>query len=521
MKLSTKQLKELVEIKSCRDLWRKNFFDFVVDGLGHKRNDELRWGDLSKDHKELCEFLQFSAEKFKLVLMPRCSLKSCITTVGYALWRLTQNPNLRILIYSDKNEKAEGFLADIKNHISGEAGGSQFRRVFGNWVDTNKWTLSQIVVKPRTAMTKEPSVDTSGIDASKVGLHYDIILFDDIVTDLNVTTKSLMDKTYDCFKKSLSLLIPGGEVIVVGTRWSFGDAYGRMIADNAGEWGVFVRQAVVDGRHPFASIGLTPQFLAQQRKQQGSFLFSCLYLNTPVDDDTQLFKPSGFKFYGDSILTEGLYITGTCDPAGVGDDYSAFTVVGTDKNLRMFLLYASQKKFKPHEIVDEIIRLNYRFKFVKFGIETNLFEGMLETELDRAMKEERGNPNWAPFSVEVFRSSGTSRLGKEARVRGLQPFHERGDLVFPGTSIEESRGAVDELIQQMLQWTASHKPPHDDLIDSLAFHVQLVRRGHGDKKDLPKEDSIAAWVNRDIERYNRMQRRIPKRYRQVFQPIEL
>src|SRR3990167_4073882 len=57
--------------------------------------------DLTPTHSDLCTFLQWDASKIKLVLMPRYSFKSTITTVGMILWRLLKNPNERILIYSE------------------------------------------------------------------------------------------------------------------------------------------------------------------------------------------------------------------------------------------------------------------------------------------------------------------------------------------------------------------------------------------------------------------------------------
>ena len=96
----------------------------------------------------------------------------------------------------------------------------------------DKWNESQINVSIRKEAHVEPSVDTGGIETSKVGMHYDLIFFDDIVSDVNVTTKAQMDKVHECYKKSLSLLKPGGDIIVTGTRWHFNDAYGRIIDDN-------------------------------------------------------------------------------------------------------------------------------------------------------------------------------------------------------------------------------------------------------------------------------------------------
>lgn len=437
------------------------------------------------------------------------------------MWRIIRDPNIRILIYSDSAGKAEGFLSDIKNHILGKAGNSVFREYFPNYeteARQGKWNESQITVRIRDSHRKEPTIDTGGIESSKTGMHYDLILFDDIVSDINATTKAQMDKVWECYQKSLSLLKPGGDIVMTGTRWNFGDSYGRILEENrdTDDWGIFIKQAIVNDTYPFEMVGLNKEFLEKQKNRQGSYIFSCLYLNSPVDDSTALFKHDDFKFYPPNTDFNNLYITCVCDPAGQGADYTAFTVVGTDSEMRMFILYAKQGHMQPSTIIEETIRLSYQFKFVKFGIETNLFEGMLEKEIKTRIAEEKSNPKFNMFSVELFSSKGTSHKGKDYRIRSLQPYHERGDLLFPGESVERLGGAYAELASQMLQYTESHKPMHDDLLDSLAFHVSLSRQGGGSVKVKPPENSIQGFYEREIANMNRLQSRVPRRFRKQY-----
>src|SRR3990172_6137156 len=236
--------------------------------------------DMNDEHLDLCRFLEKDS-KSKLILMPRYTFKSCIITQGCTLWKLLHNPDNRILIYSDSATKAQNFLLGIKNHIEGKTGRSRFREFFSGWETTSlkgKWNDSQINISLRKAGSVEPSVDTGGIETSKVGMHYDIIIFDDIVSDLNVTTKSQIDKVHDCYKKSLSLLVPGGKVLILGTRWHFGDCYGRIIKEDDDKkiFSIFIRKAENNGELFFDDIGgssLTKEFLEQQKSEQGSWIY--------------------------------------------------------------------------------------------------------------------------------------------------------------------------------------------------------------------------------------------------------
>jgi len=414
------------------------------------------------------------------------------------LWRLLKNPNERILIYSDASTKAQGFLTSIKSHLEGTVEKSYFSALF-DWASDGrqtKWNESQIIIKERNTSFPEPSVDTGGIETSKVGMHYDLIIFDDIVSDKNITTKEQMDKVADCYKKALSLLKPGGEVILVGTRWDFGDLYGRLIAENEGnnDFGVLVIDGEDDkkyGQYCFSSIGLTKEFLQEQKKSQGSHVYNSLYRNNPVDPETATFKSTNFSFYGE-IKKDDLYITATCDPAGEGEDFTAITVVGTDHEMNMYILDIVNKHLQPSEIINEIIRLHYKYTFKMFGLEMNFYRGMLRLELERRINEERKNENFTLFGTHEFEATAARGQGKFNRIMALQPYHERRALKFPGKKLELLQGDFSILAYQMLQFPRSS---HDDIIDSLAYHLPLIRRGGLVKQaEIPR--NTPAWLER-------------------------
>ena len=489
----------------------ESFYDFCFECLGFK--------DMNIVHKDLCGFLQYNPMKFKLVLMPRYSFKSTICSIGYSLWQLVRNSDLRILIYSDATTKAMGFLDTIKAHIEGKVANSKFRESFPQWesdIKSGSWNKDQITVSIRKTSLPEPSVDTGGIETSKVGFHYDIIIFDDIVSDKNITTKDQMDKVTECYKKALSLLKPGGLVIMPGTRWNFGDLYGRIIAENdlKKNFAIFIVDGEEDkkyGRYCFSDIGLTREFLNAQKMEQGTYLWSCLYKNSPTDPETATFKVQDFAFYG-AIKPDDLYITCTVDPAGEGEDFTAITVVGTDNNMDMHILDIVNAHIQPSEIVDKIINFQYKYKFQILGSETNFFRGMLEMEIRRRRDEEHKlNPErFRLFGVHEFEASSRRGQNKTNRIMALQPYHERRAIKFPGEKFELLEGAFSKLAWQMIQFPNS---AHDDILDSMAYHLTLIRRGGLVKKsELPINSP--AWLEREsYEKEIKNNNSLPRRLR--------
>ena len=502
-----------------------DLFKFWFDCCGYKDIEHPAY-------HELAQKLTSRDKRFKIFLLPRYTFKSSLITVGYGLWRLAKNRNLRILIYSDSASKAQNFLTGLKNQIYGKAPKAEFRNIFGHWEADprkGKWNESQIEIKVRDEGYSEPSVDTGGIETSKVGMHYDLIFFDDIVSDINTTTKDQMDKIHECYQKSLSLLTPKGEVVIVGTRWHFGDLYGRLLEDNR-ETHTFeemikdAEDTNPDGTLLFESVGLDKDFLAQQRKRQGTYIYSCLYRNNPVDDETATFKVTDFKFYGrleeaknpaKTGLYSNLYITGTIDPAGQGDDFTSITVVGTDRALRMHVLEVVNLHMQTNEMVKKILDLNQKYHFKKFGVETVFFRGQLKKALELAIQEERVHDYFNVFAVDELKTRWRKGEGKHQRIEALQPFHERGDLLFPGDSFEQMNGVWRDLGFQMIQYPSA---PHDDILDSLSWHVQLIQRGGTPKKAGPKKNS-PAWLEQQwIQKHHESQRRIPRQYRKLYIP---
>ena len=489
-----------------------SFFDFCK---------ELGYLDLNNVHKDLCDFIE-SPYRFKLVLMPRYSFKSTICTIGYSLYRLSKDLNFRILIYSDASTKAQGFLTSVKSHLEGKVDKSKFSAVF-DWLpksNKEKWNESQVVISARTNQFPEPSVDTGGIETSKVGMHYDLIIFDDIVSDKNVTTKDQMDKVEECYQRSLSLLKPGGDVIMVGTRWHFGDLYGRLITNDK-SLKTFIVDGVDDvkyGKYCFSTIGLDEKFLLEQKERQGSYQVSCLYRNNPVDADTAIFKYKDFGYYG-AIKPDDLYITATCDPAGEGKDMTAITVVGTDSNMDMNVLdVVNKNNMTPTDIINEIVRLHLKYRFKVFGIETIFLQKTIKLELARVMREKNTeDPDRFPtFKIEEF--DGASRVGKSkfSRIMGLQPYHERGSIKFPGDRFESLKDGFSQLAHQMLEFTPDHMPEPNDALDALADHVQLIRKGGIVKKaDIPI-NTPAYLERKGYDETVKNNNRLPSRFRRYI-----
>jgi predicted phage terminase large subunit-like protein len=261
-----------------------------------------------------------------LALLPRGVLKTTEITIGFVLQWFLVYPESRVLIDSETSTNSGGFLAEIKGHLEGnDAYREIFRACHGVYPDANakdkntRWNTSAVDLACRTKPRKEPSIDTGGVDTTKNSRHYDLIIFDDLHSEINTQTKEQIEKVKTHWKLAYSLLDPGCPVIVIGTRWDFDDLYQMIIDEHRDKFNIIARSAIgVDGELLYAA-KLDRAFLDNKRELQGSYIFSCQYQNEPVDADTAKFKREYFQ-YRSWKEVDGIPINWylTIDPGGAG-----------------------------------------------------------------------------------------------------------------------------------------------------------------------------------------------------------
>src|SRR3990167_10503107 len=98
------------ELEVIRQRGLKDHYFFCKKVLGYNRVQP-------EPHKELTEFLVNSQKRTSLILMPRGSFKSTYVTQGYVLWKIINNPNIRILISSETQRNAIRFVDEIKTQL--------------------------------------------------------------------------------------------------------------------------------------------------------------------------------------------------------------------------------------------------------------------------------------------------------------------------------------------------------------------------------------------------------------------
>lgn len=395
----------------------------------------------------------------KLLMLPRGHLKSSIVTVGLPIWLLCHDPTLRILIDNEVAKNSRLFLANIKQHIENErvkqlmtlANGEYPLKpqydIAGGWTDST--------IRLESNKTKEPSIMTAGIDTAVTGMHFDVIIMDDLVSPENTTTPDQMQKTLDHFRMAYSLLEPGGLLVVVGTRYKLDDLYSHLLKDDT--FDKLIKPAI----SPDGDILFPKKFskgrLEALKKAQGNAFYS-QYMLTPIGGDNVIFKREDIKEFDDiNEIPSNVNTFITIDLAisqKETADYTVLLVSQIDENGHIWLPEMVRGRFKPNDTLDHLFRLVDKYHPMKVGIESVAFQkSMIYFAKDEMQR--RGKF----FHIEELKPD----RDKIRRAYALQPYVENG-AVHIHSSLQT---LIDELV------TFPHAK-HDDTVDAATYIPRLM-----------------------------------------------
>lgn len=203
-------------------IYKKSLFHLAKFGLGYQ---DLTWGT----HGRIIEALESDTPR-KLICVPRGTFKSSLAAVAYPIFRLINNPNLRILIDSELYMNSATFLREIKAHLQSD----KMVPIFGRFRNDSNWNEGEITIAQRVRPKKEASITCGGIGTTKVGQHYDIIIGDDYNSPKNTMTPEGRKKVIDHIRYNISILEPGGTYVFTATRYHEEDITGFILKDLVG-----------------------------------------------------------------------------------------------------------------------------------------------------------------------------------------------------------------------------------------------------------------------------------------------
>lgn len=482
-----------VQEEGSRVLSTEEVKDYCIRSMEFLATQILDYKDWDTCHDEVNKFLARPSKK-KALLLPRGHLKTTLVTITKSIQFILRNPNIRILIANQVWDRSRDILREIKGHLEG----GKLPAIFGAF-SSGRWTEDAIIVKGRKRSLKEPTIATTGIESETTGGHYDVIFLDDLIGLQNSQTPEQREKAKRFRRSMINLLEPGGKVIEVGTRWHLDDTFAEIFEKESDYYDVMVKKVVdEEGKvlfpKKFSQIfdtekktwtvdptGKSLDYIDYLKKSLPPAEFSAQYLNEPIDEENQIFKPSYFQYY--TGRKDDLYRVLTVDLAiaeGKVNDKTSMVVTGMSNDRKIYVLDYLAGKWPVHGIIENLFDMQRKWNPNAVGLETTGFQRVLKWALEREMGLRR-----IFFPIEELRSPIVGNA-KEMRIKSMEPFYRRGDVFHH----ESMRGR--ELETQLATFP---RGKHDDTIDALSYALQLLLPGREGAKQEAGYMSGDWWLN--------------------------
>lgn len=434
----------------------------------------LEWGDLVHHHNKLC------------IEAARDHGKSYYFSNAYAIWQLYRYSPPKVQQFSKRPSKSNsnrGFLfsfslqqaVDLIEILKGTIEGNDTLRERLMPANTKEgvWASTNIVCKNGARLTGK------GFGSSVRGAHPYWIIVDDGLKDNVIYSQLQRQKSIDYFHSVImNMLVPGGQIIVVGTPFHANDLYGDLKTKKG--WFVIEYPAIFpDGRI------LWPQRwsfrdLLDKKNTQGNIIFSRENLCRPIVSDSSIFPLSILKrglvrmenytlvsSRDDFPIRFAKVVTG-CDfsiSANVGADYFCFSTFGIDEDNGMWLLNMKLGKGKTYDEQLQILKgINVRFRPDVMVFESNVFQqiftegatkyGMPVVPHNTGAEKNDLSKGWMQISVLFERGLMHIPYGDKYSqdIKDII-FEQLGSVAFTDKGGLESVGSNDDCCSSM--WLAS------------------------------------------------------------------
>lgn len=365
-----------------------------------------------------------------------------------------------------------------------------------------RWSEDSGLIVKRNSNPREATLEAWGlVDGQPTGKHWNVMIYDDVVSREAVTSPEMVAKTTEGWELSLNLGDAQPRKRMIGTRWSFADSY-RTIME---------RGAAVPRIHPGtsdATLNGNPIFLTKEQwdtkvKDMGPYVAACQLLLNPVVDSKQRFLRSWLEHQfnrdeGWRAMNRALL----CDPASgkkasqSKKDYTAMAVIGYGADRNIYLLDLIRDRLTLQERASEYMRLHRKWEMG--GQWAGYEEYGLQADIEY-IKEVQDRETYH-FDIEALGGS----LPKFDRVNRLIPIAAEKRFWMPEAIMRTNyEGKLEDLVmylieQEFLPWPV---PPFDDCVDCISrvFDLEMpfpmpVKPEHKDDR-YSKKRKGGSWMS--------------------------
>lgn len=376
-------------------------------------------------------------------------------------------------IFSHTRPIAKAFLKQIQRELENN---QMLKDLFPDilWqnprAEATQWSEDGGISVIRKSNPKEQTVEAWGVvEGQPVSKHFNVLIFDDMVTKASTTSPEMIDKTTEHWELALSL---GATEDVrkryIGTRYHMNDSWRVIMERKAAIPRIYpaTDNGELDGR----SVFWTQEFYETKVREYGTYTASCQLLQNPLADKHKGFARTDLRFYermGSGSRGNRLIIVDPANTKKKKSDYTTMGVIELGADMNFYLVDGIRDKLSLTERADALIHLhrvwNGRGGSKVYGVWYEEYGLQADVEHIRYQQAEQ---NYR-FDIQTVGGS----MGKTDRILRLQPQFEANRWYLPNHLYYTNyKNEEKDLIEEFLveEFDCFPVPVHDDFLDMLA-----------------------------------------------------
>ncbi len=396
-----------------------------------------------------------------IVNMPPRHTKSEFASYLLPAWMVGRNPKLKIIQATHTGELAVRFGRKAKTLIDSE----EYSKIF----ETSLREDSQAAGRWETAQGGE--YFAAGVGGAITGRGADLLIIDDPHSEQDAMSASAFDNAYEWYTSGpRQRLQPGGQIVLVMTRWSKKDLTGILLDNQkkikGDQWDVVEFPAIMD--HGDKKKPVWPEYwkLSELENVKATLpvgKWNAQWMQEPTSEEGALIKREWWQKWDKEFLPDVTYVIQSYDTAFLKKetaDYSAITTWG---------IFYPEEGGKPNIILLDAIK--DRFEFPELRREA--LEQYKYWNPDMVIVEQKasGTPlthELRQMDIPVMTFTPSRGNDKHVRVNSCAPLFEAGLIWAPDEQFAE------EVIEECASFPYGD---HDDLVDSMTMAIMRFRQG--------------------------------------------
>jgi predicted phage terminase large subunit-like protein len=465
---------------------RKEFLQYKV--MYAEKNDFMSfvkcvWPDFIEGahHRVIAQkFNDLANKKINrlIVNMPPRHTKSEFASFLLPAWMVGRNPKLKIIQATHTGELAVRFGRKAKTLIDSE----EYAKIF----ETRLREDSQAAGRWETAQGGE--YFAAGVGGAITGRGADLLIIDDPHSEQDAMSLNAFDNAYEWYTSGpRQRLQPGGQIVLVMTRWSKKDLTGILLKNQkevkGDQWEVVEFPAIIDEQPVWPEYWKLEE-LEKVKVTLPVAKWNAQWMQKPTSEEGAIIKREWWQVWDKDELPYVDYVIQSYDTAFLKKetaDYSAITTWG---------VFYPDSDSKPNLILMDSIKERYEFPELR----RVALDQYNYWKPDMVIVEQKasGTPlthELRQMDIPVMTFTPSRGNDKHVRVNTCAPLFEAGLIWAP------DRKFAEEVVEEC---AAFPHGDHDDLVDSMTMAVMRFRQGGfithpEDYLDEPKQPVIKEY----------------------------